>query len=106
MTSASPAPILTSAEADRRTALLADLERVLTSCGVDCVLARTRRIVLREGPGRIAPSGPTDPQLRIFAAAGQDVVTTDGRAYYFASGRQFPVGDLASAAIAFVPLPR
>lgn len=95
-----PSPVLPGAEVARRMALLADLQEALAARGVRSVLARTWRLVLRYDAGPWEPSGPTDPQLRILAPDGADIATTDGRDYYFASGRQCPAGDPASAAMA------
>ncbi len=93
-----PSPILTRAEVARRMALLADLQAELAARGVCSVLARTWRLVLRYNTGPWEPSGPTDPQLRILGPDGTDMATTDGRAYYFANGRQCAADDPASAA--------
>jgi len=91
-------PVLAPAEAARRLALLADLRASLTGEGLHCVLARTSRLVLREGNDvPYEPSGPTDPRLYILAADGNRIVTTDGAAYCVA-GQLYPASDPPAAA--------
>ncbi len=100
-TSTSPAPtlpVLTGAEASRRRLLLAELQTSLASLGIRCVLARNHRLVLRYNCVPCETSGPTDPQLHIFALDGTDIATTDGRMYNLASGEQYPTDDPAATA--------
>jgi hypothetical protein len=95
-----PAPVLTGSEVTSRVSLLAELKAALAEEGVQSVLARRTRIVLRdEGfPGSF--SSPADPQLYVFSRAGDeiDTVTTDGTCYQLTSGRAFAVSDPRAAA--------
>ncbi len=91
-------PILAEAEVERRMLLLAELQGLLAALGIRSVLARNHRLVLQYNRVPSGPSGPTDPQLRIFAPDGTDIATTDGRTYSLASGRQCPANDPAAAA--------
>jgi hypothetical protein len=92
------APILAEAEATHRVSLLAAMQTALTAQGVDSVLVRNRRLVLRSGSGRLDPSGPTEPELHIFAPEGKNIATTDGAEYHFASGKMHPADDPHGAA--------
>ncbi len=93
-------PILDDDVVARRMFLLAGLHYQFDGLGVQCVLARRQRLVLRynsEGPHK--PSGLTDPHLYVFLSGGSQVVTTDGANYRLGSD-EFPVGDPAAAAVA------
>jgi len=99
--SAPPAPrppILTQAEAARKMLLLAELQTSLASLGIRCVLARNHRLVLRYNCVPCESSGPTDPQLHIFAPDGTDIATTDGSTYNLVSGERYPADDPAATA--------
>jgi hypothetical protein len=98
----SRAPILTGTEADNRRLLLAELQRALSALGVDSVLARNHRLVLRYNLAPYEPSGPTDPQLHVFAPHGQCAVTTDEAVYRLPGGRECPVADPGAAAAAIM----
>ena len=56
-----------------------------------CVLATTRRLVLRYNQAPSEPSGPTDPRLYVLAPDGTTVVTTDADRYALPDGRSWPV---------------
>ena len=103
-TPASP-PILAETEAARRLLLLAELQTSLATIGVRCVLAGTRRVVLRSNQAPAEPSGPTNPQLHVFTGEGTRVVTTDGAAYYLTGSPPCPVSDPAAAAARISSLP-
>jgi len=92
-------PILDKQEAARRAAQLSDLRSVLAAQGVSSVLARNRRLVLDGASAKCAPSGPTDPQLHIFAPGGTSIVTTNGRTY-LVHGDRYPADDPHGAAAA------
>ncbi len=92
-------PILDKEEASRRAALLGDLQSALAAQGVDSVLARTHRLVLEGASAKSTPSGPTDPQLRIFTTGGTSIATTNGRTYLI-DGDTYPAGDPHAAAAA------
>lgn len=90
-------PIISDAEVTRRVALLAELQAALGAAGVQALLVRNRRIVLRSaGTGR-EPSGPTDPQLHIFLDDGTEIATTDGTRYEFTTGPAHPATDPQAA---------
>jgi hypothetical protein len=91
-------PILSRAEADRRTLLLAELQSSLSELGVGAVLARHHRLVLQDNRVPSGPSGMTDPRLHIFTPDGTCIATTNGTAYHLAAGQQCPAGDPAAAA--------
>jgi hypothetical protein len=91
-------PILSDSEADSRLRLLAELRAELSALGVESVLARNHRLVLRYNAVPLDPSGLTDPQLHIFTAEGKRVATTDGMVYRLDRGGEFPAGDAAAAA--------
>jgi len=84
--------ILAKDEADRRAALLSGLQHALAARGVRSVLARNHRLVLEGRSVKAAPSGPTDPQLHVFAPGGTRVVTASGRAFLL-GGDRYPAGD-------------
>lgn len=95
-----PTPILTDAETASRMLLLAELQAALRDLGIQCVLARNHRLVLRDRAERpFKPSGLTDPQLFVFLPSGCQHVTTDGVSYRLGSD-QFPVRESAAAAVA------
>jgi hypothetical protein len=91
-------PVLSDAEASRRTALLERLRETLTGLGVECVLARNRRLVLRYNQSPLEPSGLTELRLHVFGPGGKDIVTTDGASYRLASGAKCGTDDPAGAA--------
>lgn len=78
--------------------LLAELQAALKTLGVDGVLARNHKLVLRYVTGPFKPSGLTDPDLHIFTPDGTDTATTDGTMYRLASGGEYSVADPATAA--------
>jgi hypothetical protein len=83
-------PILKDAEVARRVTLLTTLQAALAAEGVQSVLVRNRRLVLRAAGSGLEPSGPTDPRLHMYLANGADAVTTDGTSYQLASGPVYP----------------
>ena len=94
-------PVLADHEASRRAAQLADLRSALAAQGISSVLARTRRLVLWGKPRDYEPSGPTDPQLYIFAPGGTEIASASGGTYLFASGSAYPAADPLQAARRF-----
>ena len=50
--------------------LLTELQAALSGLGIQCVLARRHRLVLRYTENPVPPSGRTDPTLHVFAPAG------------------------------------
>jgi hypothetical protein len=98
---AATAPSLTTAEADRRKAILGLLKDALTARRISSELVGRRTIVLRSGrfaDGFGEPARSADPQLYVFVADSPDIVTTDGRQYCLADGRTHPAADPAGAA--------
>ena len=92
-------PVLTQAEAARRLALLADLQTSLAATGLNCVLARTTRLVLYGNTARpYRPSGPTDPRLYLLTPGATQTVTTDGTTYTLPDGQQCSASEPAAAA--------
>jgi hypothetical protein len=91
-------PILDHREVARRVTLLAELQAALAALGIQSVLVRNRRIVLRAASKGWEPSGPTDPQLYVFAPDDTEIVTTDGALYQFVSGAACPADDPLAAA--------
>jgi hypothetical protein len=85
--------------------LLAELQGVLSAEGVRCVLARTRRLVLRYNDGPCKPSGLTDPQLHVLTTGGTEIVTTDGTTYRLGGAEEFPVADPAAVVAVICSLP-
>lgn len=83
-------PVLEDAEVACRVTLLAELQVALTSRGIQSLLVRNRRLVLRRAGTGLERSGPTEPQLHVFLADGNDVVTTDCTSYQLASGPAYP----------------
>jgi hypothetical protein len=98
------APILTPSEALARRGLLTELQAALTVLGVQCVLARRHRLVLRYADGPVSPSGPTDPTLHVFAPCGTFTVSTNGATYRLRTGQELPADDAAAAASALIGL--
>lgn len=92
------APILTPPEAAARMELLTELQAALTGLGVQCVLARGHRLVLRYADSPVPPSGLTNPTLHVFTPGGTRTITTDGAAYRLSTGQELPADDPASAA--------
>ena len=90
--------ILSDSEADRRKALLADLQAALAELGCQSVLARTHRLVLRSADGITEPSGPTNPRLHVIQPGRTCVITTDGTAYNLPGSQTCPAADPATAA--------
>jgi hypothetical protein len=95
---ATQAPILTPPDAAARMALLAELQATLTRLGIQCVLARHHRLVLRYAEGPVPPSGLTNPTLHVVAAGGTETITTDGATYRLSTGQELPADDSVSAA--------
>jgi hypothetical protein len=91
-------PVLHEGQVMRRVRLLTALQGALAAQGLDSVVVRNRRLVLRSNGDRMEPSGPTDPQLAIFAPDGIAMATTDGAAYHFADGQAHPAADPCGAA--------
>jgi hypothetical protein len=91
-------PILDADEVGRRMAALARLQDALKKMGVEAVLVGKHRLVLRYNEPSCAPSGLTDPELRIFIAGRQARATTDGACYRLSSRQRFPASDPAAAA--------
>lgn len=91
-------PVLSGTEATRRVALLAELKAALDALGVQAVLARNRRLVLRGDGSPLTASGPTDPQLYVFLGDDAEIVTTDGNRYEFTTALPCPIGDPQAAA--------
>ena len=95
------APSLTTAEADRRKAILGLLKDALSARRISSELVGRRTIVLRSGrlpDGFGEPARSADPQLYVFVAGSSDIVTTDGRQYHLADGRTHPAADPIGAA--------
>jgi hypothetical protein len=99
-------PVLTGAEVTRRVTLLAELQDALAALGIQSVLVRNRRLVLRSTSNGPARSGPTDPQLHVFVGDGTEIATTDGTRYQFTVGMACPVGDPQAAAASLRDHPR
>jgi hypothetical protein len=98
------APVLSEADAGGRAAQLTELRAALTALGIQSVLARRHRLVLRSDGGPYEQSGRTDPSLHIFIGTAMLVATTDGTAYTLAGLGQYPVSDPSAAAIVLVQL--
>lgn len=90
--------ILHEAEVIRRVTLLTELQAALDALGIQSLLARNRRIVLRSAGNGMEPSGPTNPQLHVFAADGTEIATTDGELYEFSTYPACPADDPQAAA--------
>lgn len=91
-------PVLAESEVTRRLMLLVELQAALAAHGVQSLLVRNRRIVLRAQGSGLEPSGPTDPQLHIFVGDGTQIATTDGARYEFTTGPAHPASDPQAAA--------
>jgi hypothetical protein len=91
------APVLPPPEAATRIALLTELQAALTRLGVQSMLARRHRLVLRYADNPVPPSGPTNPTLHVFAASTL-TVSTDSTTYRISTGQELPAGDPAAAA--------
>jgi hypothetical protein len=91
--------ILEDAEVAHRMLALAELRATLARLGVQSVLARRHRLVLRyNDPPPLAPSGPTEPTLHVFAPDRTHIATTDGNVYRLDSGLELPASDPGAAA--------
>ena len=90
--------ILEDQDAARRMLVLVGLQAALAESGVQAVLARNHRLVLRYSQAPLDPSGLTNPALHIFGPAGKRVATTDGITYRLDDGQEFPVTDPAALA--------
>jgi hypothetical protein len=90
--------ILTDSDANRRLRLLSDLREALSALGIESVLVRNHRLVLRYRTAPYEASGLTDPQLHVFTAGVRQVATTDGTAYWVDRAAQFLALDAADAA--------
>ncbi len=93
------APILHEGEVSRRMHLLAELRQALSATGVESVLARNHRLILRYSESPCAPSGLTDPTLHILGGGHEGIVTTNGAVYSLPGDRQCPVSHPAQAAL-------
>jgi hypothetical protein len=91
-------PILDETEVTHRMLRLGELQSALSGLGIECVLARNHRLVLRYNTVPCEPSGLTNPELHIFTPRGTTTATTDGTTYLFGDGRQLPAGNPAAAA--------
>lgn len=91
-------PVLAESEVTRRVMLLAELQAALDALGIQAVLVRNRRLVLRAAGSGLEPSGPTDPQLHIFADDGTEIASIDGARYEFSAGPSCPADDPQAAA--------
>jgi len=96
--SASDRPVLGQSEVTSRVTLLAELQAALAALGIQSVLVRKRRLVLRSAGTGLEPSGPTNPQLHVFAPGGTEIATTDAARYEFTTGSAFPAADPQAAA--------
>jgi len=81
-----------------RVTLLAELQAALAALGIQSVLVRKRRLVLRSAGNDLEPSGPTNPQLHVFAPGGTEVATADAARYEFTAGPACPAADPQAAA--------
>lgn len=90
--------ILREAEVIRRLTLLTELQAALAALGIQSLLVRNRRLVLRSAGNSLEPSGPTDPQLHIFGNDGTEIATTDGTNYEFSTCPAHPADDPQAAA--------
>lgn len=90
--------ILPEAEVIRRVALLTELQGALAALGIQSLLVRNRRLVLRSAGNGLEPSGPTDPQLHVFADDGTEIATTDGALYEFTTCPAHSADDPQAAA--------
>jgi hypothetical protein len=90
--------VLHETEVIRRVTLLTELQAALAALGIQSMLVRNRRLVLRSASSGLERSGPTDPQLHVFADDGTEIVTTDGALYQFSGGPACLVSDPSAAA--------
>jgi hypothetical protein len=90
--------ILDDQDAALRLLVLTDLQAALAGSGVQAVLARNHRLVLRYSQAPLAPSGLTNPALHIFGPVGKRVATTDGITYRLDDGQEYPATDPAALA--------
>jgi hypothetical protein len=97
-TNISDRTILREEEIVRRVTLLTELQAALAALGIQSLLVRNRRIVLRSAGNGLEPSGPTNPQLHVFADDGTEIVTTDGELYEFSTCPASPADDPQAAA--------
>ena len=92
--------VLDEAEVAKRRMLLTELQAVLATSGIRCVVAGRQRLVLRYSePPPHALSGPVDPALYVLSPA-ENVVTTECACYRLRDGREFPVTDRVAVAAA------
>lgn len=54
--------------------------------------------MLRSAGSGLERSGPTNPQLHVFAADGTEIATTDGARYQFSACPAHPASDPQAAA--------
>jgi hypothetical protein len=97
-------PILFEADVSQRMHLLAELRQALSANGVESVLARNHRLVLRYNEPSCAPSGLTDPTLHILGGDHAATVTTNGTVYSLPGGRQCSVSNPAQAALSIAEI--
>ncbi len=97
--STSDQPVLAQSEVTSRVTLLAELQAALAALGIQSVLVRNRRLVLRSAGNGMEPSGPTNPQLHVFAPGGTQIATTDAARYEFTTGPACPADDPQAAAV-------
>jgi hypothetical protein len=90
--------LMTELEVNTRMRQLAELKSALATLGVESVLARNHRLILRYNNAPLEQSGLTDPQLHIFVADGKHVATADGAAYRLDHGGEFSAENAATAA--------
>ena len=94
-------PTLEDGEVVKRKLLLAELKAALAESRIPSVVAGRHQLVLDyTDPGSYAPSGPVDPELRVFNP--NNVITTDGSTYRLRNGTQIPVSDCAAVVAALV----
>jgi hypothetical protein len=91
--------VLDDAEVVERKLLLSELRAVLATSDIQSVVTGKHRLVLTYiDPGSYAPSGPVNPELRVFDPS--NVITTDGSTYRLRNGVQIPVSDRAAVVAA------
>jgi hypothetical protein len=95
---------LTSAEVNRRKAILGQLKDALDARLISSALVGRRTLVLRSKssaeshPGYGELARLCDPRLYIFTATNTHIVTTDGEVYRFPGCPAYPTTDPAGAA--------
>ena len=94
-------PVLADTEVSHRMRLLSELQAALAVHGVEAVLARTHRLVLKYGASPCPASGLINPKLHILSPR-PGIATTDGCTYYLSWGQTFPVTDPIAAGEAIV----